>query len=178
MDDRELLRRFRSGERRAFEELLTRHEAGLLRYATTVTGDDALAPDLVQEAFVALIQSVRGGRVPDRPSSWLYRVTRNRAADTRKMEARMRKRHKRVAVPEALPPATGRLEQEEKNGVLLERFARRPREIREVLHLKVQEGRSYRDIVEITGFSLGKVSHLVHDGLKQLSRELRAAGVV
>ena len=83
-----------------------------------------------------------------------------------------------MAVPEALPPTIGGLEADECAQVVNQHFARLDEDRREVLVLKVQEGKTYREISSITGFSLAKISDLVHRGLKQLSRELRAAGVV
>lgn len=150
----------------------------MLRYVTSLTRDAAAAQDVVQDAFLALLDFARGGQVPNHVSAWLFRVARNRAGDSVKKEVRMRTRHEAVATPEATPPQTTGLEDAERDHVLTQRFACLPGEIREVLVLKIQEGKSYRDIVTITGFSLGKIADLVHKGLTQLSRELRAAGVV
>ena len=50
-------------------------------------------------------------------------------------------------------------------------------EVREVLLLKVREGRTYREIASITGLSLHKVSASIHLGLRRLSVGLRQAGL-
>ena len=178
MTDAELLERHRSGDAAAFESLITRHEAGLLRYVTSLTRDATTAQDVVQEAFLALLDCVAAGDAPHHVSAWLFRVARNRAGDSVKKEVRMRTRHEAVAEPEATQARTTGLEDAERDHVLTQRFADLPGETREVLVLKIQEGKSYRDIGAITGFSLGKIADLVHKGLTQLSRELRAAGVV
>ena len=178
MHDTELLERFGGGDTNAFETVMARYEAGLIRYATSLTHDRHLAGDVVQETFVALVDSVRRGCLPDQPGSWLFRVARNRAHDAVKTEVRMKSRHRAVAVPEAFPPTTDRVEEDECAQVVNQHFARLDEDRREVLVLKVQEGKTYREISSITGFSLAKISDLVHRGLKQLSRELRAAGVV
>ncbi len=179
MNDRELLRRFRSGDRRAFETLIDRHEASLLRYALGLTGGDReLARDTVQEAFLALIRGARNGTQPDSPAAWLFRVTRNRAKDLAKKESRMRARQHATAAHEATPPPSCAEETRENVCALQEQFARLQPEVQEVLALKIQEEKSYREIAVITGFSLGKISSLVHRGLGDLSRSLRAAGIV
>ncbi len=178
MNDRELLRRYRHGDRRAFETLIDRHQAALLRYALGLTGDRELAQDTVQEAFLALIRGARNGTQPDSLAAWLFRVTRNRAKDLLKKESRMRARQHATAAHEATPPPSSAAETRERVCALQEQFARLQPDVQEVLALKIQEEKSYREIAAITGFSLGKISSLVHRGLGDLSRSLRAAGIV
>ncbi len=178
MTDLELLRRFRTGDRSAFKSLLDRHEASLLRYASRLTGDRELAEDIVQEAFLALVRGSRNGLKLDSPTAWLFRVTRNRAKDMLKKETRMKERHNAVAACESVAPAPCALEEKEKSRALRQQFARLKPPIQEVLALKIQEGKSYREIAAITGFSLGKISSLVHRGLDELAETLRAAGLV
>ncbi len=178
MDDPELLQRYRRGDSGAFARLLTRHETGLLRYATSLTGDANLAEDVVQETFLALVRHVRRRTELDRPSSWLYHVARNRSRDILKREIRMKTRHRAMAVTEEEPARAADLELEERDCALARELQRLGSETREVLALKIQAQKSYREIARITGFSLGKISELAHQGLRQLSRGLRAAGVV
>jgi RNA polymerase sigma-70 factor (ECF subfamily) len=178
LDDRELWNSFRGGEPRALEALLERHESGLLRYAWQITGSRDLAQDVVQEAFLALVRGARNGTSIEYPAAWLFRVTRNRAKDLLKREKRMRQRHETVAVEEAVPPKPSPIEAEESHRALAERFGALPSDVQEVLALKVQEKKSYREISVITGFSLGKISALVHRGLDELTTALKSAGVV
>jgi RNA polymerase sigma factor (sigma-70 family) len=83
-DDRELLRRVRSGEDAAFAELFSRH-AGVargfaLRYAT----DAAEADDIAAEAFFRVLQAVRRGSGPeDNVRGYLLTVVRRLAAEWR-----------------------------------------------------------------------------------------------
>ena len=178
MEDQELLRRFRGGDAGALEALVTRHEASLLRYAHRLTGDRELAQDVVQEALLALLRGSGRGGDPDSPGAWLFRVTRNRAMDAMKRETRMRERQQSVAIPEATVPGPPAIEESERNRALTERFAALDADVQEVLSLKIHEQKTYREIGTITGFSLGKISTLVHRGLTELSSALKAAGVV
>jgi RNA polymerase sigma-70 factor (ECF subfamily) len=50
-----------------------------------------------------------------------------------------------------------------------------PGKEREVIHLKFREGLSYRQIAEITGFSLSHVGVLIHTGVKRLRVRLAPA---
>lgn len=176
MEELELLHKHRRGDPTAFATLVKLLQGPLLRYVTTLTQDPDRAQDAVQEAFLSLVHT--NGTLPDNPRAWLFRVARNRAQDSTKKEARMRTREKRAAVPELTPPVPFPVEQREQNDALQRSFGALPTEIREVLTLKIHEGMSYRQIAEVTGLSLSKVSQLIHRGLKRLASGLRAAGVV
>jgi RNA polymerase sigma-70 factor (ECF subfamily) len=65
-------------DRRAFGELVARHQPavrGLLRRLTG--GDGAQADDLAQETFLRAYQGLRGYRGGAKFSSWLYRIACN-----------------------------------------------------------------------------------------------------
>jgi len=56
-----------------------RHASGLQRFLRSLTRDDALAEDLVQEAFLRLTAEIVAGRQPANSGAWLWRVARNLA---------------------------------------------------------------------------------------------------
>lgn len=57
----------------AFDE----HQRALTSYAYALTRDREAADDLVQEAFVRLINELQHGRRPDNIQAWLFRVCSN-----------------------------------------------------------------------------------------------------
>ena len=79
LSDAELISRvLLRDDRRAFGELLARHQAavrGLLRRLTG--GDVAQADDLAQETFLRAYHGLRGYRGGAKFSSWLYRIACN-----------------------------------------------------------------------------------------------------
>jgi RNA polymerase sigma-70 factor (ECF subfamily) len=178
--DRELVTRFLGGEAAAFEEIVRRYERPLLRFVSRYGLERARngAQDIVQEVFLRLLQEGRGLAEVRNLSSWLYRVARNLAIDERRKETRMERRHELAAAPEVAPPAEFPVERLETSGVVAERLLRLPPNQRDVLILKVQEGKSYKEISEITGLSTANVGYLIHHGLRSLAKELRAAGIL
>ena len=56
--DPELVERARGGEREAFGFLYRRHQAYVYRFARAMTGSPALAEDIVQEVFLALMRDL------------------------------------------------------------------------------------------------------------------------
>ena len=77
--DTELVARvLASDDRRAFAELVRRHQSavrGLLR--RLCAGDAAQADDLAQETFLRAYRSLKGWRGEGRLSPWLYRIAWN-----------------------------------------------------------------------------------------------------
>ncbi len=183
--DRELLRRFREGDSTAFEELLERYESILLRYAAryvSSSGGQAAAQDIVQEVFLRLVRESRpsSGEATEieHVSAWLYRVTRNLAVDLARKEDSMERRERWAAVSEVQTPPRPNVESKELASVVEAKLHGLPERERDVLILKIQEQKSYREISSITGLSASNVGYLIHKGLKALAAELRTAGVV
>lgn len=87
-DDEALAARAAAGEERAFEELVSRHQARVYRLACRLTGSDADAKDVLQEAFLAAYRGLSGFRAHSRFSTWLYRVATNAALMHRRKQAR------------------------------------------------------------------------------------------
>jgi RNA polymerase sigma factor (sigma-70 family) len=182
--DRELLERYLEGHVEAFEEILGRYERPLLRFvARYLTGfgrDGAAerAEDAVQEVFLRFVREARNLRSVENLSAWLYRVARNIAIDERRKETRMERRHQMKAEPEAAAPPILEEERREVAGIVTAKLHGLPPNQRDVLILKIQEGKSYLEISEITGLTPSNIGYLIHHGLKNLARDLRTAGIV
>ena len=76
--DVELVRRAQHGEREAFALLYRRHQAVIYRFACAMTGSAALAEDVVQDTFLALMRDLHRydpERAPLR--AYLFGVARN-----------------------------------------------------------------------------------------------------
>jgi RNA polymerase sigma-70 factor (ECF subfamily) len=70
------------------------------------------------------------------------------------------------------PPDAALVEAETREMVFRAIDSLRPR-AREVVLLKVQEGKSYREIAEITGLSATNVGYILHHAMKALAGKLR-----
>jgi RNA polymerase sigma-70 factor (ECF subfamily) len=161
----------------AFGELVRRHGAGLARHLRGVTGDEALAEDLLQEALLRVYQA-RERWTPGQASlrTWLHRVAHNLAID-----ALRRRKHRGVdaleAAAEELDPGPGpeerllgRLRGEDVRAALGEL----PPRDREVVALRFEEDLSHAEIAAIVGGSEGAVKQRVWRALQRLEGRLRA----
>lgn len=81
-DDRELIARFRSGDRAAFDALYARYAGRALAFALRITGSRADAEDLVQEAFLAAYRGSRGFHGRSAFLTWLLGIVVRRWRDT------------------------------------------------------------------------------------------------
>ena len=76
ISDRDLIARVGEGDRRAFELLIERHAAAVLRLATVVS-DPATAEDAMQQTFLNVYQHAASFRGDASVRTWLLTITRN-----------------------------------------------------------------------------------------------------
>ena len=138
---------------------------GIYRLALAITGDPALAEDVVQEAFVRVIG--RGEGVErDRPlDGYLYRTGRNLAFDH--LRSRRHDATARRALLVAPRPGVGGDPDVDAERVSAALFAL-PVEQREVVVLHVYEGLTFREVSERTGVPLGTVHSRYRYALQHL----------
>lgn len=77
-----------AGDALAFEQLVTRYEGRVYRLASRLLGNDADAPDALQETFLQAYRGLAGFRGESRFSTWLYRVATNVALMQRRARSR------------------------------------------------------------------------------------------
>ena len=177
-----LLAAWQGGDGSSFEELVTRHQAALLRHARSLIGDWRGSEDVVQEAFLRLAQSppelpesVPSGTIDASQralASWLHTVMRNLCMDALRSEKRRKRREEEVASREATPGGLCSVEESDTRAAVEKGLGRLPKEQREVLVLRLFGEQSYKEIASITGKKIGTVGWLISVGLKALAGEL------
>jgi len=126
----------------------------------------------VQEAFLRYVRRPLEYGEPRQRVAWLYRVTHNLCVDWLKRETKRTEVHKAVQ-RESPSEETG------EHVIALDRW-RHLKEMldelsgkqREVILLFFQDGLSYKEITEVTGYSMSNVGMLLHRGLKKLREKL------
>ncbi len=79
LDDAELVRGVRAGDRTAFAGLVRRHGGGLLRLARVFVREEAVAEEVVQDTWMAALEGLDGFEGRASFKTWLYRILANRA---------------------------------------------------------------------------------------------------
>lgn len=87
-DDLRTVEALRSGDEAAFTMLITEYHGAMLRLATIFVSDRAVAEEVVQDTWIAVLQGI--GRFEGRSSlkTWLFRILTNRAKTRAQREGR------------------------------------------------------------------------------------------
>jgi RNA polymerase sigma-70 factor (ECF subfamily) len=145
-----------------------------------MTGDRALAEDLVQEVFLRVLRFRHTYRPGSQFRTWIYEIARNVAYDrqrTRGRETPLDDQPERQE-PSAAPDA--RLIEDEDARLLRTALASLAPEKREVLVLSRFQGLRYEEVAQLVGCEVGTVKVRVHRALKMLRErffELREVSV-
>ncbi len=176
MDSATLLTQARSGDRKAFEELVLPHREALCRFAELMAAGES--EDIAQETIVRAFEGLSHFDGRSKLSTWLFGIALNIARNRR----RNRARHAGSASPsvmEAQAAPRGR-----RNGVLSsilrqeiadrmqEAIERLPDDLREAFVLRYVEGLEYEEIAEIAEANAGAVRVRAHRARRQLQQIL------
>jgi RNA polymerase sigma-70 factor, ECF subfamily len=153
----------------AFAGFYQRSAPALRAYLVRVSGNAALADDLMQESYLRFLCATRpeGGEVNYR--RYLFRIATNLLKDhwRRPLAARIEE------VPERFLAARDGLAHIDSQAILDPAMARmRPRE-RQLLWLAHAEGYSHREISEITGLTAAGIRLLLFRARRKIARLLR-----
>jgi RNA polymerase sigma-70 factor (ECF subfamily) len=154
-----------------FSAFYARTAPRLRAYLRRVTGDAALADDLLQEACIRLLRSARPGGSEGEHAAFLYRTATHLAYDHWRRRARETRALGRLdwtpaaSGPPGLGPDLSRI------------FDRlRPRD-RALLWLAHVEGRDHAEIARLLGLRRISVRVLLFRARAELARRLRRAGL-
>lgn len=168
MDDREVLARLRRGDEAAFEAVFRTWYAPLVRLATGLLREQAVAEEIAQDVMLELWRR-RESLTPDGSAqAYLFQATRNRALNHVR-HTRVRQRGEPYARgPSASAPAGPAALVEEEIGVALQTaLGEMPERTRRVFELSRIQGLRYAEIAETLGISVKTVE-------AQMGRALRA----
>ena len=156
-------------EQDLLEELYRAHYRGALLYALTLCGNEALAEDLVADAFVKALVSLDDSHPAFQ--FWLFRVLKHLWID----QLRREKRQPEVTLRETATPEQSLL-QDERRRLLWTAINKLPQTDREVLTLHYFSGLSLAEIGQMFGKSPGAVKTKLCRLWQQLKQEMEAQG--
>ncbi len=140
-----------------------------------IAGDVERGRDVTQETFLRLCREPDVARA-EHLGQWLFVVCRRLALDVARKESRMSSlvdESKADSGQACLVAAS--IDSSDAHAGILRELAALPANQQEVVRLKFQESMSYREIVAITGLSLGNVGYLLHMAIKSLREKLAKA---
>lgn len=161
-------------------EIVKEHESCLLRYAGRLLGDVESARDIVQEAFLRLVKYEEKKSIDtiDNIKAWLYRTTRNLCYDTfrsakHRLEITIETEQIHRITDHADTPDTNLAKEDDMQLIRQQINALDPRS-REIVVLKLEHDRSYKEIAEIMGLSSTNVGFILHKAMQKITEGFNA----
>jgi len=164
--DGALITQWMAGDERAATAIVERHAGALARFAVRlgVNGD---VDELVQETFIRAFSALASFRSDSSLRTWLFTIERRLVIDRRRATAR---RGREVDIDDGHAAteydALDALVADEAAQRMASAIGRLTRMQREVFTLRVQEGRSYKEIAEILESSEGAARVHYHNAMR------------
>ncbi|HEX5193712.1 MAG TPA: RNA polymerase sigma factor [Solirubrobacteraceae bacterium] len=174
--DEVLIERTLQGELSAFEGLVERHRAVVVRVAARIVGSDA-AEDVAQDAFLRAFHRLPQYRGNAAFRTWLLQITQNAALNTLAWS----RRRPADAVDDAPEPhdtdpvrqPVTELERRERQRRLELKLRTLRPEYRSLVVLRDLEGLSYGEIAQVLEMPIGSVKGRLHRARAELIELLR-----
>jgi RNA polymerase sigma-70 factor (ECF subfamily) len=185
-DDADLVDRLRAGDESAFVALVGLYQQRMLRLAEMTVGSRAVAEEVTQDTWLAVVRGVERFEGRSTLKTWLFHILLNRARSTASREVRAGRPEQNVderfdrsgawvTPPE---PWADRADDRVVAAHLAERvqqlLPQLPDSQRQVVVLRDLEGQSPQDVAAVIGITDGNQRVLLHRGRAQL-RQLLAA---
>jgi RNA polymerase sigma-70 factor (ECF subfamily) len=152
MNETDCIRRAQQGDAAAIRDLYRRYAPRVHAVVRRLAGDDALAEDWAQEAWVRAFRALPAFRGEARFSTWLHRIAVNSALHGRRWRERRVSREAPLAT-EAEP--AGRADQVMLRLSLQRALDTLPEGMRQIIVLHDVEGYTHEDIGEMLGIAPG-----------------------
>ena len=166
--DHELARRFRDGDRAAFDLLVRHHQKGMWRLVRRYVKSDADAADVTQLAFVRAFRGLATFRGTATVRSWLYRIAISCALSW----LRDHRREQPAEIAEdaliASNPALAQISAGDDRAQLRRAIAELPPKQKLVLELRVFDDLSFREVAELADCSENTAKVNFHYAVKRL----------
>ncbi len=176
MDDAELVRLAREGDKEALAALLARHRGMLVALCRRALGDDGLAEDAAQEAALQAMLGLDRLRRPERFGAWLGGIGLNVCRRWQRERAREGWSLAALTGGRSVPDGTPAEAAEAADAARRVRRAvgRLPAGQRAAVALFYLAGLAHREVAATLGIGIGAVKTRLHKGRAALRDELAA----
>ena len=158
------------------EQLLAAYQGPLIRYAYRLVHDRQVAEDMVQEAFLRFVRRPLEYGEPRQRVAWFYRVVHNLCVDWLKRESKRSDIYERIRRQSSEGETPAGVVSMDRWQYLEGLLGRLNEKQKHVMMLFFREGLSYKEIADVTGFSMSNVGMLLHRGLKKMRDMMDAEG--
>ena len=158
--DQQIIANVLAGDRDAFATLIQRYSDPLYRHALGMTGSPDVAEDILQQSFIKAYHHL--AEVRGRFDAWLFRIVANGCKDWLKNIRRTHVSHEEDDQPSSYATPDEDLDRSELRRDLDHSLAQLPSSLREAFVMKHVEGRSYEEMADLLGTTVGALKMRVH----------------
>lgn len=166
--DDELMLLARAGQREAFDTLVLRHQARMLRVAQRFLGDHAAAADAVQNTFIALFGALSVYQPRGKLRSYIYQLLLNQCRRVHRRGAIASRAHARLPRE---PLTSDQLLERERQYEIERALEQLPTKQRSVLLMRYTAELGYQEIADALDIPIGTVKSRIFEATARL-REL------
>lgn len=152
MTESQLIRQAADGDARAIRSLYDRYAPRVFAVVRRIAGDDELAQDYAQEAWIRAVRALPTFRGDARFSTWLHRIAVNSALQALRKADTRRKREAPFPTDVPVAPRGGDTLLQRRLEKALDRL---PEGMRQVLILHDVEGYTHEEIGDALGVAAG-----------------------
>ena len=175
MDELLILKKIKEGDIKAFEELFRRYYFPLCCYAAGITGQMAVAEEIVEELFYVLWKERVRLQIFQSVKSYLYRATRNQSlqyCEHEEVRNRYREAVLNTSNPEQSTDPHQQMEYEELQKFINNTLEKLPVRRRQIFEMHRLEGRKYVEIATQLSLSVKTVEAEMTKALRTLREEV------
>ena len=175
--ERRLLKRIRSGDRSACNELIDGHYRNVYWYLLDLCGDEDKAADLTQDTFAKGWKAVRGFEGRSSFRTWLFSIARNEFLANLRRSGRSLETvdlPDLTVVPDSSPPVDEKFDALELSRMIREAVDGLPTLYREVVSLHYYNEMSIREVALMLSLPVGTVKSRLNRVLSMLKERLDA----
>jgi RNA polymerase sigma-70 factor (ECF subfamily) len=158
--DQDVIARVLAGDRNSFATLIQRYSDPLYRHALGMTGSPDVAEDILQASFIKAYQHL--AEVHGRFDAWIFRIVANGCKDWLKNIRRTHLSYEEDDQPSSFATPDEELDRTELRGDLDRALSALAPSLREAFVMKHVEGRSYEEMADLLGTTVGALKMRVH----------------
>ncbi len=183
--DQELIARYKSGDNRAFDALLNRHQQAVFNKIFFMVKDEDVANDVFQDTFIKVVNTIQEGRYNEQGKflPWVMRIAHNLAIDTFRRNRKMPLVRGNdefdvfATISSDSPHIEDQLVDNQIRTDVMKLVDLLPEEQQEVVRLRVECGMSFQEIADETNVSINTALGRMRYALISMRKHIEVNGI-
>ena len=178
ISDRGLVDLIADGDRGAFEALYLRHRSHVFRYLIRLTGNDALAEEIVDDVFLEVWRNAHRFEAKSQVATWLLAIARYKtlSALRRRSEAQIDE-DAVAAIADPADDAETTADWQSRSAILKKCLAQLPAAQRQVVDLVYFQDKSVEEVAKFVGVAANTVKTRMFYARNRMASLLNEAGL-